>query len=258
MSEGKQRSSLFKFFYVVLRVITFPIYVVIYILRHPLWVLFFVLLGLGVLAYYPMSKGVHSSDIVKWYKDKYAEVKYDVVKTVAEKVDNDFVPETLAKEVKNEQQRLDEEKDEAKRFKGEDYNAKVERQDEFEDIAKAVKQRGGFKKKVVEVEETAENEADVNVETDAHENETSSVGGLSDILKKIEPQEEKKVDVVEENNTHQENVVTTEEVTDIEGNAVVEEQPTEAVVNTEDSAEVVSQPAEEKADVDELGELDLL
>ena len=98
----------------------------------------------------------------------------------------------------------------------------------------------------------------VNVETDAHENETSSVGGLSDILKKIEPQEEKKVDVVEENNTHHENVVTTEEVTDIEGNAVVEEQPTEAVVNTEDSAEVVSQPAEEKADVDELGELDLL
>ena len=97
MSE-KQRSSIFKFFYIVLRIITFPIYVVIYVLKNPLWVLFFVLLGLGCLAYYPMSQGVHSSDIIEWYKNKYTEVKYDVVKAVAENVDESFVPETIVKE----------------------------------------------------------------------------------------------------------------------------------------------------------------
>ena len=126
MSEGKQRSSLFKFFYIVLRFLTFPIYIVIYILKNPLWFLFFILLAVGILAYYPISQGVHSSDIIEWYKNKYSEVKYDVVKTVAEKSDSGFIPEALVKEVKKEQQKLDEEKEEAKRFKGENYNAKVD------------------------------------------------------------------------------------------------------------------------------------
>jgi hypothetical protein len=241
MSEGKQRSSLFKFFYIVLRVITFPIYVVIYILRHPLWVLFFVLLGLGILAYYPMSKGVHSSDIIKWYKDKYVEVKYDVVKTVVERVDNDFVPETLAKEVKKEKQRLDEEKEEAKRFKGDDYNAKVERQEEFENVVKAIKQRGGFKKKVVEVKDNTENMDDVGIEVDDNTNEKEGVGGLSSILKKMEPQEKEKVELAVQNDAQQEEAVAIDEVANTEENAVVEVKPTE-----------------EKADTDELGELDLL
>jgi hypothetical protein len=241
MSEGKQRSSLFKFFYIVLRVITFPIYVVIYILRHPLWVLFFVLLGLGILAYYPMSKGVHSSDIIKWYKDKYVEVKYDVVKTVVERVDNDFMPETLAKEVKKEKQRLDEEKEEAKRFKGDDYNAKVERQEEFENVVKAIKQRGGFKKKVVEVKDNTENMDDVGIEVDDNTNEKEGVGGLSSILKKMEPQEKEKVELAVQNDAQQEEAVAIDEVANTEENAVVEVKPTE-----------------EKADTDELGELDLL
>ena len=74
MSDEKQRSSLFKFFYIILRVLTFPIYVVLYILKHPMWVLFFVLLGAGIVVYYPMSKGVPTSEIIQWYKNKYAEV----------------------------------------------------------------------------------------------------------------------------------------------------------------------------------------
>ncbi len=213
MSE-KQRSSIFKFFYIILRIITFPIYVVIYILKHPLWVLFFILLALGGLAYYPMSKGVHSSDILEWYKNKYTEVKYDVVKTVAEKADESFVPESIVKEVKKEQQKMDEEKEEAKRFKGENYNAKVSRQDEFEDIAVSIKKRGGFKKKTVEVKE----------ETTQEESNTENVGGLSDILKKMEGQKAatSEMEIVEGGN-----VETVEEVAADEQNSEDVEAPVE-------------------------------
>lgn len=213
MSE-KQRSSIFKFFYIILRIITFPIYVVIYILKHPLWVLFFILLALGGLAYYPMSKGVHSSDILEWYKNKYSEVKYDVVKTVAEKADESFVPESIVKEVKKEQQKMDEEKEEAKRFKGENYNAKVSRQDEFEDIAVSIKKRGGFKKKTVEVKE----------ETTQEESNTENVGGLSDILKKMEEQKSATSDV---ETIDESNVETVEEVAADEQNSEDVEAPVE-------------------------------
>ena len=59
MAEGKQRSGLFKFLYIVLSVITFPIFAVLFILRHPLWVLFLLCLGAGGAVYYPMSQGSH-------------------------------------------------------------------------------------------------------------------------------------------------------------------------------------------------------
>ena len=199
MYSEKQRSSLFKFFYIVLRIITFPIYVLIYILKHPLWVLLFIVLGLAGLAYYPMSKGVHSSDIVEWYKNKYSEVKYDVIKSVAEKVDEGFVPASLVEEVKKEQQKIEEEKEEEKRFKGENYNVKVSRQDEFEDVAVTIKKRGGFKKKTVEKQEE-----DIQ-NTDSSE----KAGGLSGILKKIETKNEElakeiKDEVVEDTSTVEE------------------------------------------------------
>ena len=234
MSEGKQRSSIFKFFYIILRVITFPIYIVIYILRNPLWVLFFVLLGVGVLAYYPMSKGVHSSDIIKWYKDKYIEVKYDVVKTVVEKTDGTLVPESLVNEVKKEQQKIAEEKEEASRFKGENYNTKVVREDEFEDIANTIKKRGGFKKKNVEVEN--------NAEENVNNTEANAVGGLSNILKKIETSEaeiEEKTDV---------EVLKNDEVVQSgEENVSVDEEKTAShdVVEINEAAPVV---VEQKAD----------
>ena len=241
MSE-KQRSSIFKFFYIVLRIITFPIYVVIYVLKNPLWVLFFVLLGLGCLAYYPMSQGVHSSDIIEWYKNKYTEVKYDVVKAVAENVDESFVPETIVKEVKKEQQKLDEEKDEAMRFKGENYNEKISRQDEFEDVAVAIKKRGGFKKKTVEVEETTVQE----------ESNTENIGGLSDILKKMEEQksEDTSVDSVEDGNAEAAEEVSAGVLNSEVTETAVENKAEDLVVDMPTTEDIKSE--EKTEDFDEL------
>ena len=231
MSEGKQRSSLFKFFYIVLRVLTFPIYIVIYILKNPLWFLFFILLAVGILAYYPISQGVHSSDIIEWYKNKYSEVKYDVVKTVAEKSDSGFIPEALVKEVKKEQQKLDEEKEEAKRFKGENYNAKVTRQDEFEDVANTIKKRGGFKKKTAEIQDAEIKEAEVSA-ADTKEN----IGGLSGILKKIETEkaEDVETEVVEDKSEP-----VSEGSLEVESEAKIEIPTSETAKTEDDEAEEI-------------------
>ena len=241
MSDEKQRSSLFKFFYIILRVLTFPIYVVLYILKHPVWVLFFVLLGAGIVAYYPMSKGVPTSEIIQWYKSKYAEVKYDVVKSVAENVDEGIVPEVLAEKVKKEQQKMDEEKAEAKRFKGENYNAKIDRQDEFENVAESIKKRGGFKKKVADTQE----EEAVSVEVN------ESVGGLSGILKKMETEEIKEDEVIssEVQETNSDNAVP--EVV-IEENIVDDTKIEQPVNKTEEVGETKSDEDSQEADLELL------
>jgi len=37
MAETKERSGIFKFFYIILTIITFPIFMLLFILRHPFW-----------------------------------------------------------------------------------------------------------------------------------------------------------------------------------------------------------------------------
>ena len=70
MSETKERSGIFKFFYIFLSIITFPIFAVLFVLRHPLWVLIVLLLLAGGAAYWPMSQhNVALTDVVDWYKN---------------------------------------------------------------------------------------------------------------------------------------------------------------------------------------------
>ena len=147
MSATRERSTIFKFFYIVLSIITFPIFALIYILKHPFWVLFFLLLIAGGLAYYPMSQGVEISSVVDWYKKKYEDTRLELVTKAIESGNTQYVPKEILDDVKKVKEKLEEEKAESQRVKGENYNNKVVRDDEFEEIAVGLKKKkGGFKR----------------------------------------------------------------------------------------------------------------
>ena len=93
MAEGKKRSGVFRFFYIVLSIITFPIFALLYILKHPLWVLFLLCLIAGGAAYYPMSKGVKLEEVLTWYQDKYEALKFEAVTKAVESGDTDALEE---------------------------------------------------------------------------------------------------------------------------------------------------------------------
>ena len=159
MAEGKKRSGVFRFFYIVLSIITFPIFALLYILKHPLWVLFLLCLIAGGAAYYPMSKGVKLEEVLTWYQDKYEALKFEAVTKAVESGDTGLIPDAIIKEVTETKQKMEEEAAEAARPKSENYNAKLDRDKEADQIKVDFKKRKGGFKKANEPEEANEPEA---------------------------------------------------------------------------------------------------
>lgn len=176
MANNGERSGLFKFFYVMLSIITFPIFAIVYILRHPILMLFMLLVMAGVLAYFPMRDGVGLSGAVDWYKKKYIDVKYAVVGKAAESGGVKFIPKSLLDEAKDIKADMDNKKEEESRVKSELYNEEIIRDKNFDNTAKKIKNRGGFKKS----EPVLEEEKDVDVSTVVEE--AGNVGGLLAII----------------------------------------------------------------------------
>ena len=183
MSDTRERSGIFKFFYIVLSVITFPIFVVIYICKHPFWVLFFVLLIGGVGVYYPLSKGVEIDKIADWYKAQYTDKKLEIVTKAVESGNSGLVPTAVIDEVQKTKKKLEEEKKESLREKGENYNDKIVRDEKFEEVAVGIRKKGGFKKKAKPMNSKESVETAIG--------EGVKAGGLGALFKKVE--EEKKI-----------------------------------------------------------------
>lgn len=181
MSETKERSGIFKFFYIFLSIITFPIFAVLFVLRHPLWVLIVLLLLAGGAAYWPMSQhNVALTDVVDWYKNQYQTTKLDIAKKAIEEGKSGYVPQAVLDEMK----KIEEDAKEAALPKGENYNAKVARDKKSEDMKATLKKRGGFKKKAEEKSsDTDETNAEENTEENGEiEVMAPKVGGLSALL----------------------------------------------------------------------------
>lgn len=191
MSETKERSGIFKFFYVFLSIITFPIFAVLFIFRHPLWILFILLLLAGGAAYWPMiHHNVKLTEVVSWYQNKYQETKFDLAKKAMSEGNSSYVPKVVLDEMK----KIEEEAEEAKLPKGENYNAKVVRDKKSEDMKATLKKRGGFKKKndeaaieentapEVEISQGENPKAEAKEKNDELETLMPSSGGLSAIL----------------------------------------------------------------------------
>lgn len=189
MSEAKERSGIFKFFYVFFSIITFPIFAVLFVLRHPLWILFILILVAGGAAYWPMSQhNIALTEVVDWYKNKYQSTKLDIAKKAIEEGKSGYVPQVVLDEMK----KIEEDAKEAALPKGENYNAKVVRDQKSEDLKASIKQRGGFKKKGEEKTEeqpsleSAEVLGNETADNLPQNNEagvlTPSAGGLSALL----------------------------------------------------------------------------
>ena len=143
MAEFKDRSLIFKILYVLLFIITFPIFLLLFILRHPLWVLLVLLFVGGFAVYYPLNAGIKFDDIPAWYQKKYVDWKYEAVLKARQEGVTKFIPQSMLDEV----EKIEEEAKEAKFPKGENYNNKVVRSAESEELKHELKQRRGFKKK---------------------------------------------------------------------------------------------------------------
>lgn len=180
MAHGKERSSLFKFFYTILRVITFPIFAVLYVLKHPLWVLCLLFVLCGAAVYYPLQFGVKLEDVPQWYKKKYTEVKYEVVAKAVESGDAALFSQDMLED-------LADEIDANKGLKNENYNAKVSRNKTMDNVASDLKKRGGFKRKKSATDAVSEEQAVSDVEP-------VSAGGLeallSDVAEKAKTEEQ--------------------------------------------------------------------
>lgn len=177
MSQEKERSAIFKFFYVILSIITFPIYLILFVLRHPILIIFLLMLLAGGAIYWPMSQGVALNGIKDWYQAKYDDTKREVVTKAKESGAENLVPKSILDDVK----RLDEEAKEALEPKGENYNKKIMRDEKVEETKAMIKKRGGFKKKEIVPSE----EKDAQDEAQKKENLESVAevsGGLSQIL----------------------------------------------------------------------------
>jgi len=200
MSETKERSGIFKFFYIFLSIITFPIFAVLFVLRHPLWILFILMLLAGGAAYWPMSQhNVALADVIDWYKNKYQTTKLNLAKKAIEEGKSGYVPKAVLDEMK----KIEEDAKEAALPKGENYNAKVARDQKSEELKASIRKRGGFKKKSAEIaEESEDTEASEIERAESVENQSQNseaevlipkVSGLSSLLpvkvKEAEPEE---------------------------------------------------------------------
>ena len=212
MSERRERSGLFKFFYVIIRIITFPIYMVLFILRHPIWVIFLLLVVAGAAYYYPTSQGVKTEELLDWYKNKLVDVQKEVVAQAEEKGMKDFVPKAVVDNVKQIEEEEKEKEREALEPKSDNYNRKVEYDEKTEETKLKLKKRGGFKKQTTA--DVPEENADNTQNNEGNEKETAAepkdevelleksgqqVGGLAAFVKSrnFEAEDEK----VEENNS---------------------------------------------------------
>ena len=146
MSSFKERSGLFKFFYIVLSVFTFPIFAIIYIIKHPKSFLVILLILAGVVAYFPLKNGVKYNNIIGWYKDKYNETKLQVLTSVVDE-DSILLSDKMAKDVKALKEERDNLEKEKNMVKGENFNENVKRSDDIESLVQNVRRKGGFKKK---------------------------------------------------------------------------------------------------------------
>lgn len=173
MAEFKDRSLLFKILYVLLFILTFPIFLLLFIFRHPLWVLAVLLFTGGFAIYYPINNGVKFDDIVPWYKKKYVELKYETVLKARQKGVTELVPQVVLEEVK----KIEEEAHEATLPKGENYNKKVIRSPESEELKNELKQRRGFKKKEI---------APIESDDNGNDKEASEKNEVSDVEQKAE------------------------------------------------------------------------
>lgn len=204
MAEARERSGLFKFFYIILRVLTFPIYAVLFVLRHPLlFVLVLVVVVCGVV-YFPLSEGVKFENISEWYKNRYTQAKLEIVSKAAESGKDGLISELILDDVQEMQKKLVADVEETKRVKGENYNQKLTRDYEAEEDKKRLKNRRGFKKakneNAVLLSDDEQELVDAvlyTVETDDEtDNSTAAgVGGLADILKKKNTAEEMEKDI---------------------------------------------------------------
>ena len=250
MTQTKQRSAIFKFFYIILSIITFPIFAIIFILRHPIWFLSIILLILGGLIYYPLSLGTDFNNIKKFYEDKYFNLKLDLVNKASESGNSAFVPEFITKEVETVQQQLEEEKKESLREKGENYNDKIKRDSDFEEIATNLKQKKkGFKKMRQSLDSNESIKAVV-------EEGTNSSTGISALVKEAKQLHKEKTDETNDlnsltseldekaNNLETENKEETEEPAETV-EAIIEEateKETETEPSVESSSKTIEQP----------------
>ncbi len=178
MAEFRERSGLFKFFYIVLRVITFPLFAVLYVLKHPLAVTVLLAGIAGMALYYPLSEGKTFAEVPEWYKNKYDEMRLKAVKNLAVAEGTGLLSGDLQREVED-----------ADRYKGENYNKKIVREDKVEEKTAELKRRGGFKRK------KAGNSAEAAGGDDKESvlNQSSgTVGGLAEVLKGYGEKEEAK------------------------------------------------------------------
>lgn len=245
MAEEKKRSGIFKFFYVILSIITFPIFVVLFILRHPLWVIFILLVLAGGAYYYPIKyEGVKPDDVVSWYQKKYSDVKIEVVNKALESGTTEYLPKAIVDDVK----RIEEETKEAQMPKSENYNNKVARDTKDEETKVMIKKRGGFKKKnepkddVTNFDELkSENLDEVEVLTEG----AARAGGLSSLLKsesEIEEDENIREEVEELSKSVEESVSKDEEEPVI--SEEIPEESTESEVTPEETAKPAVTPEE--------------
>lgn len=146
MSSFKERSGLFKFFYIVLSVFTFPIFAIIYIIKHPKSFLVILLILAGVVAYFPLKNGVKYNNIIGWYKDKYNETKLQILTSVVDE-DSILLSDKMAKDVKALKEERDNLEKEKNMVKGENFNENIKRSDDIESLVQNVRRKGGFKKK---------------------------------------------------------------------------------------------------------------
>ncbi len=235
MAEYRERSGLFKFFYIILRVITFPLFVAIYVLKHPLWVLFLLFLAFCMAVYYPLADGKKLAEVPEWYKNKYTEVRTEVVKKAAEDGKIGLISQSL-------QDELELEAVENSRPKSENYNKKIMREDKIEAKTSDLKKRGGFKKKNALSSGDSMENAD---KEDVLNQSEGVVGGLADVLKgyrvdNTEVSVENKA-VVESENVEKEAVAPLES----------EQMPDLLPPETQDDSKVTA-PVEENAGDDEL------
>ena len=145
MAEFKDRSFIFKVLYILLSIITFPVFLILFIFRHPLAVITVLLFIAGYLVYCPLHAGVKLDDAAAWYQQKYTEWKHETVLKAREKGITNLVPQAMVQEV----EKMEEEAEEAKLPKGENYNSKVVRSAESEEMKEQLKKRSGFKKREI-------------------------------------------------------------------------------------------------------------
>ena len=192
MAETKERSGIFKFFYIILTIITFPIFMLLFILRHPFWVLFLLCAVAGGAAYYPISQGVKPEDILTWYEAKYKAAKFEFVTKAVESGKTDYIPQAVIDEITAAKKKMEEEKAEAARPKSENYNEKIDRDVKIEQAKEDLKKRKkGFKRKGASAGKTVGTAAEPGkVTLEATENE-SRAGAKNEPVQEISEAEQR-------------------------------------------------------------------